>query len=84
MIDKHIQQTTVIGGDDGPVSIFIAGKSNDYKKPLKNRLKNKIYQLRRKRAEKKNSARNAYKRRNDYLCPGEIQLSPDQPNSPEI
>lgn len=53
MIDKHIQQTTVIGGDDGPVSIFIAGKSNDYKKPLKNRLKNKIYQLRRKRAEKK-------------------------------
>lgn len=67
MIDKHIQQTTVIGGDDGPVSIFIAGKSNDYKKPLKNRLKNKIYQLRRKRAEKKFSPERMQKKKRLFM-----------------
>lgn len=42
---------SIIGGADGPTSIFIAGKSE--KQPLKLRIRNYIYQCKRKRAEKK-------------------------------
>lgn len=50
---KSKQHTTIIGGQDGPVSIFIAGKGDDFKMPLKDRIRNKRNQIRRKRAEKK-------------------------------
>ena len=42
---------SIIGGADGPTSIFIAGKSEE--QPLKLRIRNYIYQCKRKRAEKK-------------------------------
>lgn len=48
MKDKLVQQTTIIGGEDGPVSVFIAGKGDDFKLPLKDRFRNKRYQMRRK------------------------------------
>ena len=44
----------IIGGADGPTSIYIGGKKKRI--PLKNRIRNKIYQLKRKRAEKKITA----------------------------
>ena len=53
MKDKLVQQTTIIGGEDGPVSVFIAGKGDDFKLPLKDRFRNKRYQIRKKKAEKK-------------------------------
>ena len=53
MKDKLVQQTTIIGGEDGPVSVFIAGKGDDFKLPLKDRFRNKRYQMRRKRVEKR-------------------------------
>lgn len=53
MKNKLVQQTTIIGGEDGPVSVFIAGKGDDFKLPLKDRFRNKRYQMRRKRVEKR-------------------------------
>ena len=53
MKDKFVQQTTVIGGEDGPVSIFIAGKDDNFKLSLKDRFRNKRYQMRCKRAKKR-------------------------------
>lgn len=53
MKDKLVQQTTIIGGEDGPVSVFIAGKGDDFKLPLKDRFRNKRYQIRKKKAEKR-------------------------------
>lgn len=53
MKDKLVQQTTIIGGEDGPVSVFIAGKGDDFKVPLKDRFRNKRYQIRKKKAEKR-------------------------------
>ena len=44
----------IIGGADGPTSIYIGGKKKRI--PLKSRIRNKIYQLKRKRAEKKITA----------------------------
>ena len=41
---------SVIGGADGPTSIFIAGQT---KRPLKYRIQNVIYKYRRRSAEKK-------------------------------
>lgn len=52
MKKKRIQQITIIDGVDGPVSVFIAGKDNDFKMPIKERLRNKRYQIRRQKAEK--------------------------------
>ena len=53
MKSKCVQETSIIGGADGPVSIFVAGKGDDFKMPLKDKIRNRIYRKRRKRAEKK-------------------------------
>lgn len=53
MKDKRVHATDVISGKDGPVSVFIAGKGNGFKMPLKRRIRNKRNQMRRKRVEKK-------------------------------
>lgn len=44
----------IIGGADGPTSVYVAGKKKRI--PLKNRIRNKIYRWKRKRAEKKITA----------------------------
>ena len=51
MKNKCESSVSIIGGADGPTSIFIAGKSD--KKPLKMRIKNAIYKCKRKRVEKR-------------------------------
>ncbi len=53
MKKKCASQIAIIGGADGPVSIFVAGKDGGCKVPLKVRIRNKRMQMRRKRAEKK-------------------------------
>lgn len=53
MKKKSASQIAIIGGADGPVSVFIAGKDSGCKAPLKIRIRNKRAQMRRKRAEKK-------------------------------
>lgn len=50
---KDEQQTTIIGGESGPTAVFIAGKGDGFKMPLKDRIRNKRYQMLRRRAEKK-------------------------------
>ena len=44
----------IIGGADGPTSVYVAGKKRRI--PLKNRIRNKIYQFKRNRAVKKITA----------------------------
>lgn len=44
----------IIGGADGPTSVYIGGKKKRI--PLKNKIRNKIYRWKRKRAEKKITA----------------------------
>lgn len=51
MIEKSKNGVSIIGGADGPTSIFIAGRTQ--KRPLKVRIRNAIYKHKRKRAEKK-------------------------------
>ena len=51
MKNKRKSSVSIIGGADGPTSIFIAGKSD--KRPLKVRIKNAIYKCKRKRVEKR-------------------------------
>ena len=51
MKNKRKSSVSIIGGADGPTSIFIAGKSD--KRPLKVRIKNVIYKCKRKRVEKR-------------------------------
>lgn len=46
------KSVTVIGGADGPISIFLAGKFSG-KKPLKEQIRQFIYRCRRKRIEKR-------------------------------
>lgn len=48
---KAARAVSVIGGADGPTSIFIAGKTG--KRPLKERVRRYFYQRRRKRVERK-------------------------------
>ena len=48
-----MQQAAIIGGEDGPTSVFIAGKDDGFKIPLRARIRKKQYQIRRKRVEKK-------------------------------
>jgi hypothetical protein len=48
---KSKSGVSIIGGADGPTSIFIAGRTQ--KKPLKVRIRNIIYRFRRKIVEKK-------------------------------
>ena len=54
MTEKSKSSVAIIGGADGPTSIFIAGRTG--KKSLKNRVQNYIYKCKCKRAEKKISA----------------------------
>ena len=51
MKEKSKSEVSIIGGADGPTSIFIAGRTR--KKPLKVRMRNIIYRYRRKIVEKK-------------------------------
>ena len=51
MIEKSKSEVSIIGGADGPTSIFIAGKIQ--KKSLKVKIRNAIYKHKHKRAEKK-------------------------------
>lgn len=51
MKGKSKSGVSIIGGADGPTSIFIAGRMQ--KRPLKIRIRNIIYKLRHKMAEKK-------------------------------
>ena len=51
MKEKSKSEVSIIGGADGPTSIFIAGRT--WKKPLKVRIQNSIYRYRRKIVEKK-------------------------------
>lgn len=51
MKEKSKSEVSVIGGADGPTSIFIAGRTQ--KRPLKVRIRNTIYRFRRKLVEKK-------------------------------
>lgn len=53
MKNKREQTASIIGGADGPTSIFIAGTDKDSKMSLKNRIRNKRYEMIRKRAESK-------------------------------
>ena len=51
MIEKSKSGVSIIGGADGPTSIFIAGRTQ--KRPLKVKMQNAICKHKRKRAEKK-------------------------------
>ena len=51
MIEKSKSGVSIIGGADGPTSIFIAGRTQ--KRPLKVKIRNAIYKHKGKRAEKK-------------------------------
>lgn len=53
MKGKHASQTTIIGGESGPTAVFIAGRGEDFKMPLKDRIRKKYYQIQRRRKEKK-------------------------------
>lgn len=50
---KSAEAVTIIGGADGPTSVFIAGRTQNSKTPIKQRIRQRIYQRRRKRAAKK-------------------------------
>lgn len=51
MNNKRKSQVSIIGGADGPTSVFVVGHSG--KQPLKIRIKNCIYRYRGKRAERR-------------------------------
>jgi len=51
VIEKSKDAVAIIGGADGPTSVFLVGKSG--KRPLKTRIRNYIYQYKRKKVEKK-------------------------------
>ena len=51
MKEKSQSEVSIIGGADGPTSIFIAGRTQ--KRPLKVKIRNTIYRFRRKLIEKK-------------------------------
>lgn len=50
---KDAKAVTIIGGADGPTSVFLAGQIKGKKKPLKQRVRQSIHQYRRWRAAKK-------------------------------
>ena len=54
MKNKSINQVSIINGEDGPTSVFIFGETK--KQSLKIRIRNAIYQSRRKRIEKRIAA----------------------------
>ena len=51
MKNKSINHVSIINGEDGPTSVFIFGETQ--KQSLKIRIRNAIYQSRRKRIEKR-------------------------------
>lgn len=51
MKEKNKSAISIIGGADGPTSIFVAGRTG--KMPLKVRIRNAIYRFRSRRAERK-------------------------------
>ena len=51
---KCVNTVSVVSGEDGPTSIFIAGKIN--RQSVKTRIKNVIYRYKRKKEEKKITA----------------------------
>ncbi len=56
-MDRKEKEVSIIGGADGPTSIFLAGKfPGEQPRPLKWRIRQCIYHYRRKRAAKKVSA----------------------------
>ncbi|MDE6619332.1 MAG: sodium ion-translocating decarboxylase subunit beta [Lachnospiraceae bacterium] len=54
MKQKQAKAVTIIGGADGPTSVFLAGRTDS--KTLKNRVRQLLYQRRRRRAEKRIAA----------------------------
>ena len=58
MEQKSKNAISIIGGADGPTSIFIAGHSK--KQPLKIRIKNSIYRYKRKKSREDNSCKSAF------------------------
>lgn len=58
MKGKSKSGVSIIGGADGPTSIFIAGRAQ--KRPLKVRIRSILYRFKRKRAEKKVCCRRTY------------------------
>ena len=54
MKEKSKSSVSIIGGADGPTSVFLVGRSG--KRPLKERIRQYIYKYRRKRIEKRISA----------------------------
>lgn len=50
---KKAKAVTIIGGADGPTSVFLVGQVKGKKKPLKQRIRQCIHQYRRKKASKK-------------------------------
>ena len=58
MEQKSKNAISIIGGADGPTSIFIAGHSK--KQPLKIRIKNSIYRYKRKKSREDNSCKFAF------------------------
>ena len=54
MKNKSINQVSIINGEDGPTSVFIFGEAQ--KQSLKIRIRNAIYQSRRKRIEQRIAA----------------------------
>ena len=55
---KNAISISIIGGADGPTSIFTAGHSK--KQPLKIRIKNSIYRYKRKKSREDNSCKSAF------------------------
>ena len=51
MKEKSSGAVGIIGGADGPTSVFVAGRTG--KLPLKIRIKNRIYRWKSKKAKKK-------------------------------
>ena len=51
MKNKSINHVSIINGEDGPTSVFIFGETQ--KQSLKIKIRNAIYQSRRKRIEKR-------------------------------
>ena len=58
MEQKSKNGVSIIGGADGPTSIFIAGHSK--KQPLKIKIKNSIYRYKRKKSREDNSCKSAF------------------------
>lgn len=50
---KREKEISIIGGADGPTSIFLAGSFSNAKKPVKERIRNRVYLWKKKRVEKK-------------------------------